>query len=325
MKNYYKTLKVDPSATPSIIEKAYKELAKEYHPDTAGAEKKSECDRLMKEINEAYEVLHNQVSRSKYDKEMLLGTEQSHKEKSYTKMDDQSVINISLKKYFSGFRKEAYHEIRTYLDQHPQSYNALFALGKMNLSEKYDDVAISYFTDATKLNPALETDFCMLMADYYQNSHKTRWDAKKYLDRAEQLGNRTAELYALRAKIIAFTNCNAEIGGDAWKDCESALRIDRNNGKAIRILREIIKSNIAPTKISGWIYFWGIIVYFFLSPFILIAMLGQGFWKAWLVILVILIIGSIVHSVALIKNEKKRIIAQEEEMFRNALDKIDNG
>ena len=63
-KSLYETLAVDENATASEIKKAYRKLAKKYHPDMnkdAGAEDK------FKEINAAYEVLGDEKKKSQYD------------------------------------------------------------------------------------------------------------------------------------------------------------------------------------------------------------------------------------------------------------------
>ncbi len=64
-KNYYQILGVDKNATEKEIKKAYRKLARQYHPDKNPNDKKAE-DKF-KEINEAYEVLGNPENRAKYD------------------------------------------------------------------------------------------------------------------------------------------------------------------------------------------------------------------------------------------------------------------
>ena len=64
-KDYYKILGVPKTASESDIKRAYRKLAREYHPDQHSGDKKSE-DRL-KEVNEAYEVLGDKDKRRQYD------------------------------------------------------------------------------------------------------------------------------------------------------------------------------------------------------------------------------------------------------------------
>lgn len=64
-KDYYKILGVGKSATKEDISKAYKKLAKKYHPDLNQDDKKAE-DRF-KEVNEAHEVLKDPQKRAMYD------------------------------------------------------------------------------------------------------------------------------------------------------------------------------------------------------------------------------------------------------------------
>ena len=67
MKNYYEILEVDKKASEEIIEKAYRTLAKRYHPDLQNGETKIENEEKMKLINEAYDVLSNDFKRKQYD------------------------------------------------------------------------------------------------------------------------------------------------------------------------------------------------------------------------------------------------------------------
>ena len=64
-RDYYGTLGVDKGATAEEIQKAYRKLARKYHPDI---NKSSEAENRFKEINEAHEVLKDPEKRAKYDR-----------------------------------------------------------------------------------------------------------------------------------------------------------------------------------------------------------------------------------------------------------------
>lgn len=64
-KDYYAALGVAKDADAATIKKAYRKLAREFHPDTSKGGKKDEA--RFKEISEAYEVLSDSKSRAEYD------------------------------------------------------------------------------------------------------------------------------------------------------------------------------------------------------------------------------------------------------------------
>jgi molecular chaperone DnaJ len=67
-KDYYKVLGLTSSATDKEITRAYRKLAKQFHPDThPGSEDK------FKEISVAYDVLGDDVKRKEYDEVRRLG------------------------------------------------------------------------------------------------------------------------------------------------------------------------------------------------------------------------------------------------------------
>src|SRR5918997_2336063 len=63
--DYYKTLGVDRKASADEIKKAYRKLARKYHPDT---NKEPAAEERFKQISEAYDVLSDPEKRKKYDR-----------------------------------------------------------------------------------------------------------------------------------------------------------------------------------------------------------------------------------------------------------------
>ncbi|QSA98626.1 DnaJ C-terminal domain-containing protein [Methylococcus sp. EFPC2] len=63
-KDYYKTMGVDRKASADEIKKAYRKLARKYHPDVS---KEKDAEEKFKEVAEAYETLHDPEKRAAYD------------------------------------------------------------------------------------------------------------------------------------------------------------------------------------------------------------------------------------------------------------------
>ena len=63
-KSLYTTLEIAPGASEAEIKKAYRKLARQYHPDV---NKDPKAEEKFKEINAAYEVLSDKEKRAKYD------------------------------------------------------------------------------------------------------------------------------------------------------------------------------------------------------------------------------------------------------------------
>ncbi len=70
MKNYYQILEVDPRASKEVIEKAYKALAKKYHPDLYTGVQKYQAEKKMKDLNEAFDILSDDFLREQYHSEL---------------------------------------------------------------------------------------------------------------------------------------------------------------------------------------------------------------------------------------------------------------
>lgn len=82
-KDYYKTLGVEKKADDNTIKKAYRKLARKYHPDV---NKESDAEKNFKEVAEAYEVLKDPEKRKAYDEfgaDWKAGKEQKENQKQY--------------------------------------------------------------------------------------------------------------------------------------------------------------------------------------------------------------------------------------------------
>jgi len=65
-RDYYEVLGVSKTATDDELKRAFRKLAKQYHPDT-NQENKTAAEAKFKEVNEAYETLSDKQKRSMYD------------------------------------------------------------------------------------------------------------------------------------------------------------------------------------------------------------------------------------------------------------------
>lgn len=64
-RDYYEVLGLNKGASEDEIKKAYRKMAKKYHPDLNPGDEKAEA--VFKEVNEAYQVLSNPETRAQYD------------------------------------------------------------------------------------------------------------------------------------------------------------------------------------------------------------------------------------------------------------------
>ncbi|MBW1732595.1 MAG: J domain-containing protein [Deltaproteobacteria bacterium] len=105
LKDYYGILGVSPDASEEEIKKAYRSLAKRYHPDRNRGNPASE--ERLKEINEAYDILGDKEKRRLYD----LQVSRSPK---YEFIQDSRVVNglSELIDLFSRLSSTGFYKIR---------------------------------------------------------------------------------------------------------------------------------------------------------------------------------------------------------------------
>ena len=111
MKNYYELLEVNPKASKEIIEKAYKVLIKQCHPDGYIGEEKVFAEEKTRELNEAYHILSDDFLRSQYDLELQ---KQENNQKS-----NRFQNNISTRQNYNNKQEgQQYQEPQQEIKQH---------------------------------------------------------------------------------------------------------------------------------------------------------------------------------------------------------------
>jgi curved DNA-binding protein len=110
-KDYYSILGVDRKAGPEEIKKAFRKLARKYHPDVNGGDKASA--EKFQEINEAHEVLSDSEKRRKYDQ---VGFEWQHHRGEGGRPED----------FKWGERQSAPNQGHTYRTVNPEEFEELF-------------------------------------------------------------------------------------------------------------------------------------------------------------------------------------------------------
>lgn len=175
MANYYEILEVSEKASKEVIEKAYRVLAKKYHPDGKPQEEKAKAEQRMKQINEAYDVLSNEEKRRKYDSDLQWQKQQEEDRK----------------------RQEEQRKMQETYEQMLQEERAI---NKQNGEERNQEVAQnkSYATNensrmasAKAIHSQMQRAYRQAYNDYWRSKGykiKEKWTWKKTKDLLKALG-----------------------------------------------------------------------------------------------------------------------------------------
>lgn len=133
MKNYYEILQVSHNASKEVIEKAYKVLAKKYHPDLQTSyTAKNYAEQKMREINEAYDVLSDDFLREQYDFEF-------RREKISNMNNNSSRVNTNMSDSSSNEYNNSNQQQTNNAQQHT-NYNNSEKKKKRRIEYRYNNI-----------------------------------------------------------------------------------------------------------------------------------------------------------------------------------------
>lgn len=150
--NYYEILGVNRDATIQEIKKAYKKLAKKWHPDL-NRDNIKVAEEKMKEINVAYTTLSDEVARIDYNKKLDAESKKSSSRTGATSSAQSETPRTS--------RKTTAGNSSAKIDfQNMQSsFESFFGFNPHTKEVTNEDKLNTYASDRKKKNPLDTTDF----------------------------------------------------------------------------------------------------------------------------------------------------------------------
>lgn len=143
MENYYEILGVSKNVTNEELKKVYRKFAKKYHPDTNVGNIKAE--EMFKKVSKAYEILSDETSRAKYDRELdgkFTNFDSSKKDTNNRNMEN---INEDIFNKFNGFNlfeqtfgMNEKHKNKANISKNPIDFTDMFEsfMGIKNMNDK---------------------------------------------------------------------------------------------------------------------------------------------------------------------------------------------
>lgn len=201
-KNYYEILQIDKNASQEVIEKVYKTLAKKYHPDLQAEADKPKAEAILKEINEAYDVLSNPVKRANYD-QTLENSEIS--EESFNEINNE---NAALKNQLHHIQEELRNSNQTSKSNSSNAYNSYTKMKNL----QNDDAVKKYYDELERARQKAYHD--AYIQDLKNRGYKIRYKKsfKDYVKNIIALAL-TILVFVILWQIPAFRNLLFNIPG----------------------------------------------------------------------------------------------------------------
>jgi hypothetical protein len=171
MKDYYRALGVLRSAEEIVIKAAYKALAQKYHPDRVPDQEKKSATQKMMEINEAKDVLLDQVKRNQYNK--------TYDEQKIDRQSYGSEFNEQEQFSESSLKDDEWNTAVTYFSDLKKIIKEL-SLISTNLTNLYKNYMLEsrQFDNRHKIREIIENDY---LTRFYGDDEKTRTYVKSLL------------------------------------------------------------------------------------------------------------------------------------------------
>ncbi len=178
-KDYYSVLEINKSATEEEIKKAYRKLARKYHPDVNPGNKNAE--ESFKEVTEAYEVLSDTDKRKKYDQYGPYWKQ--------SPADSWTTTPTGIP--FDGFDFSRYNDFQEFINE---------LLGKVGNSAS--STGGSYYTEANSnsTKTTKEANIRLTFAEALRGTHKRLQVNGETIDVPIQAGVKTGTKIRIRGK-----------------------------------------------------------------------------------------------------------------------------
>ena len=154
MNEYYRSLGVQPGATAEELKKAYRGLAKKYHPDLHPGDKEAEA--RFKEINEAYDQIQRQRKQQQQSYSGQASANRGYSNAGYSRQSYSGQGRsqfADIRQLLNSNRLSEAEELLEGIPQQRRDAEWYYLRGRVFYVHGWLDQAYSYYTRAVQMNP----------------------------------------------------------------------------------------------------------------------------------------------------------------------------